>query len=726
MIVFDIISKVTQGAYMHKKAYKLNDIDKILTYVPPIVFLVIYFISMVALWGVEKHREKSQIEIYKQQQKIIQQEYINKYIVSVEKNVNKSIEKVENRLRATAEYLKGLTDGTTDILDREKLIQKIKELEDKRQIRVLLFDDRLNIWYGNSTIEYIIKTILKGKRSKKEILQYMLASSNKNTLKWQDTKNRRIQLSYFEYNKNRHLHIGVFSYTDKFRNLTTTAYINAIASAIYNPQGYYFWLYDADRKKVYNVANMMEWKDISYMPAGASLVPIGKYNLSIGITPTNGVLFSNDNKTIFDIKSKLRKRRDVLALLMTIALIVMLLFSFLFSKVIKSIFANYERIEKKKNRQISKLKERYELAVIASNDGLWDVNFKTNYTYFSQKWYDMLGYTPEEIKSYSDWIGLIHPDDKDRVLNKIQEHTLNKHNEHLISEYRLRKKDGEYIWVLGRGKVFVDDDGTPTRLSMMSMDINDKKMADEKMQELVAKEVAKNEQKRKMLIQQNKMAAMGEMIGAIAHQWRQPLNNISLILHFVRDNAKDPEFVKNKMDDFVERAKMQIEYMSHTIDDFRDFYRPSKAKATFCVNDAIKSTLAIVGTQIEKNKIDVSISGDKLMVHGHENEFKQAILNIISNAQDAILSQKSTKGNFQGKIDITIQKDSVKIYNNGGIATSEVLDRMFEPYFTTKFEDKGTGIGLYMTKMIIENSMSAEITARNYQEGVEFTIKGLK
>jgi signal transduction histidine kinase len=222
------------------------------------------------------------------------------------------------------------------------------------------------------------------------------------------------------------------------------------------------------------------------------------------------------------------------------------------------------------------------------------------------------------------------------------------------------------------------------------------------------------------------MAAMGEMIGAIAHQWRQPLNNISLILHFIRDNAKDPSFVAEKMDDFVNRAKIQIEYMSNTIDDFRDFYQPSKEKADFCVSEAIEATLTIMSTQIDKNSIEVSIEGKPLVVNGYENEFKQAILNILSNAKDAIVAKKAQKGTFQGKIDITIVEDTIRIYNNGGFADADVLDRMFEPYFTTKFEDKGTGIGLYMTKMIIENSMGGEIAAKNIDEGVQFTIKGMK
>jgi PAS domain S-box-containing protein len=413
-------------------------------------------------------------------------------------------------------------------------------------------------------------------------------------------------------------------------------------------------------------------------------------------------------------------------LIIILVLVILLVFTIAFSNFIKDIFGRFNKKEERKNQQISSLKERYELAVIASNDGLWDTNFKTKKTFFSKKWLDMLGYSRADVRSYDDWLSIIHAEDVHRVIEDIRTHTSDKNHEHLVCEYRLRKKNGEYIWVLGRGKAFVDENGKPIRLSMMSMDIDEKKAADKKLKALVAKELAKNEHKRRLLIQQNKMAAMGEMIGAIAHQWRQPLNNISLILHFIRDNAKNQAFVEEKMDDFVSRAKTQIEYMSSTIDDFRDFYQPSKEKSHFCVPEAIRTTLTIMSTEIEKNNIVVTIDGEPLVVNGYENEFKQAILNILSNAKDAIVSKKAQKGKFQGKIAITITEDIISIYNNGGFADIEVLERMFEPYFTTKFEDKGTGIGLYMTKMIIENSMGGEITAQNRDEGVEFMIKGMK
>jgi len=339
----------------------------------------------------------------------------------------------------------------------------------------------------------------------------------------------------------------------------------------------------------------------------------------------------------------------------------------------------------------------------------------------------MLGYKSGDINSYKEWLNLLHEEDKVKIEQTINDYIRLKKERHLICEYRLRKKDGSYKWILARGKVFDDQYEQHKRLLMMTMDIDDKKEATKHLKQLVKEEVQKNEEKQRLLIQQNKLASMGEMIGAIAHQWRQPLNNISLIIHFIRDNVKNEKFQEEMLDSYIDRAKEQITYMSDTIDDFRNFYKPSKDKSVFDIKKAIFSSIDIIRTQIDKNNIKINIEGDDTYIDGYENEFKQAILNILTNAKDAIESEKMKNPEVQGKITIKMsQKDKrniIKIYNNGGNASSKILERMFEPYFTTKFENKGTGIGLYMSKTIIENSMGGSIDAYNKKDGMEFHIK---
>jgi len=224
---------------------------------------------------------------------------------------------------------------------------------------------------------------------------------------------------------------------------------------------------------------------------------------------------------------------------------------------------------------------------------------------------------------------------------------------------------------------------------------------------LVQEEVEKNEEKQKLLIQQNRLAAMGEMIGSIAHQWRQPLNNISLIVHFIKDNIKEQTF-----DSFFTRAKEQIEYMSQTIDDFRDFHKPSKNSEPFDVKEAIKSAISIL--HVGQN-ITINLHGIHLYIDSYKNEFQQAILNILSNAKDAI-------GQEDGVIEVEVSEEKITVHNSGREVSKEVLEKMFEPYFTTKSDKKGTGIGLYMTKAIIEDSMGGEIYVTSDKDGITFTI----
>ena len=715
---------------MSKKTYKLSDIEKILTYVPPAFIGLLMVLSLIILFLVTQYKVHSEARLYTQQQKYIEENHLNSYLNAVEQQVKSNFSKVEENLKRSVHILKGISMGLEDSKKRrEKLIRYIKELETKGDMQFLLFDNALNILHGQKVARSIRTLIFGSKRGKRHLditLMYMKSQGDDSAMSWKNDLTKTIQLSYFAIDEQAGIYIGAFSSVDYLQNLTATASLNAITKGDYRPKGYYFWLHQEELGKAYNLDNQKRWQADDTIPSDSIVTEVSKYGITIGIAHTEGARSGQYAQKMSEIQNRLDQQRSTIALVIVLTGIVLLAFTVLFSDYIKKIFAEFNRKEERKNRQIKSLKERYELAVIASNDGLWDTNFQTKRTFFSKKWLDMLGYERADVKSYDDWLSIIHPEDVHRVIEDIRTHTSEKDKEHLVCEYRLRKKNGDYIWVLGRGKAFVDKDGKPIRLSMMSMDIDEKKLADKKLKALVEKELAKNERKRRMLIQQNKMAAMGEMIGAIAHQWRQPLNNISLILHFIRDNAKDKVFVEEKMEDFVNRAKAQIEYMSNTIDDFRDFYRPSKEKAPFCVAEAIESTHSIMGTQLEKNDIALTIKGEPLEVNGYENEFKQAILNILSNAKDAIVAKKAQKGKFQGKIAITIVKDTIRIYNNGGFVDQEVLERMFEPYFTTKFEDKGTGIGLYMTKMIIENSMGGEISARNKDEGVEFTIRGMK
>ncbi len=247
----------------------------------------------------------------------------------------------------------------------------------------------------------------------------------------------------------------------------------------------------------------------------------------------------------------------------------------------------------------------------------------------------------------------------------------------------------------------------------------------------VNQEIEARREKEQRLIQQSKIAAMGEMIGAIAHQWRQPLNALGIIIQDIQDAYESGELDRKYMDNSVRDSLNQLQYMSKTIDEFRNFYRESKNKDSFNIVNAVKSALSLQEAQIRHSDISIQINtgkSDNLTVNAYPNEFKQVILNILSNARGAILEARSEGilDNKKGTISINIagQKGNimVTIANNGKNIPQEIADRIFEPYFTTKKTPEGTGIGLYMSKTIIEKHMKGRLYFTNIKEGVIFTI----
>jgi len=238
----------------------------------------------------------------------------------------------------------------------------------------------------------------------------------------------------------------------------------------------------------------------------------------------------------------------------------------------------------------------------------------------------------------------------------------------------------------------------------------------EEMIELKVKEIRKKD---KLLIQQSKMAAMGEMIGAIAHQWRQPLNALGISIQTLLYEYKAQNVNEEFINDFISKNKQLIMFMSKTIDDFRNFFRMDKEKKDFFVKRSIQSVVQLISAQLENHNISLEISGDDFSCFGYENEFRQVILNILTNAKD-ILVEKEVKDK---KIKIEIKDKQILIQDNAGGIDKSIINRVFEPYFTTKEDGKGTGIGLYMAKVIIEENMGGKIYVQNIEHGALFIVE---
>lgn len=244
------------------------------------------------------------------------------------------------------------------------------------------------------------------------------------------------------------------------------------------------------------------------------------------------------------------------------------------------------------------------------------------------------------------------------------------------------------------------------------------------LEERILKAVDDLRQKDQMLILQDRLSVMGETINFVAHQWRQPLNTLGLLvqqLPLLHDMGRlSGELLKE-----TTRKSMElIQHMSQTIDDFRNFFKPDKKQVNFPVDPVIRRTLDLVRESFKEQQITVVHHGEGAPhATGYPNEYAQVLLNILVNARDELVEQRvedaliSIRTSSEGGTSVVTISD-----NAGGIA-EEIIDRIFDPYFSTKGPDTGTGIGLFMSKTIIEKSMGGRLTVRNSGKGAEFRIQ---
>ena len=235
-------------------------------------------------------------------------------------------------------------------------------------------------------------------------------------------------------------------------------------------------------------------------------------------------------------------------------------------------------------------------------------------------------------------------------------------------------------------------------------------------------------QQKQFMIQQSKLAEMGDMIAAIAHQWNEPLVELSALVQDIQTSYLLNELKDIDVKDFVNDSMIQIKYMSKTLSDFRNFLKPSTKKNLFSISKALNEINEIIGKQIFYSNIKMSFNykneNEELPIYGFENEFKQVLLNLINNAKNKII-ENFKDSEKDGKIDINIERcasyNRIEIIDNGGKIDEKIINSIFDPYFTTK--ESGTGLGLYMAKVIIEDKMRGIIKVRNENENVIFTIK---
>ncbi|MCX8026906.1 MAG: HAMP domain-containing histidine kinase, partial [Thermodesulfovibrionales bacterium] len=279
-------------------------------------------------------------------------------------------------------------------------------------------------------------------------------------------------------------------------------------------------------------------------------------------------------------------------------------------------------------------------------------------------------------------------------------------------------------------------DGSAVRM-ILGTDITEKKRLIKEiarkikqLKQLIEKETEIRKQTEKMLEHQSKLASLGEVMGAIAHQWKQPLNYIALIIQDVQESFARQELTEEKMTNAVHLTMQQLQFLSNTIDDFRSFVRMQHQDKRFDVFKAIHKIVSMFSAILKEQHINIELFGQmgKYLINGNENDIKHVILNLINNAKDAICSSRRN-GNMPidevGIIEITLEKSDyniiITVSDNGGGIPDDIINSVFDPYFTTKYE--GTGIGLYICKNLVEQSFGGSISVVNGNRGAVFTIK---
>ncbi|MBF0459126.1 MAG: transporter substrate-binding domain-containing protein [Nitrospirae bacterium] len=330
------------------------------------------------------------------------------------------------------------------------------------------------------------------------------------------------------------------------------------------------------------------------------------------------------------------------------------------------------------------------------------------------------------------------------ILNTIGDESLEDFKEHLAmiieeqktsggAEFKLKSADGRIIPVFIYASAIIRD-GSVTGVRGVAVDITERVMFEKELHEKslqlerlnsglearVKNEIAKTIEQQHVLIQQSRLASMGEMIVNIAHQWSQPLSALNLILMNIKEASDFDELDKPFIEEFTMKGQQQIKRMAATIDEFRNFFKPDKEKELFDVTKSIKDALKLLSGSFNNYLISTRLNstGD-IAIYGYPHEFSQVVLNILSNAKEAIIRVRSVDGMIA--IDVFHDGENVRINitDNGGGIDELLIGNVFEPYFQAKGQ---AGIGLYMSKRIIEEHLSGSIVLKNVEGGSQFTI----
>lgn len=373
--------------------------------------------------------------------------------------------------------------------------------------------------------------------------------------------------------------------------------------------------------------------------------------------------------------------------------------------------------------------KRMRLASEIGQIGIWEYDIADGAMIWDETMLRLYDLPAEKFDgTYSMWTNALHPDDlikTESILN-----TAIAEQKMYNAAFRIILHDGTIRYLQAYGFATYDEQSHPIKVVGINYDITDSKQTEEELQKKIDDAIEEKREQETLLIQQSKLASMGEMISAISHQWRQPLNSVGLYVQDFKSAYKYGELDEHYLNDSIERIMQQIRYMSQTIDDFRNFYRIQSDTSEFDIVTSIQSSLNLYQAQLHNHDIEYTFHFDPMhtyIMEGNSNHLQQCFVNIFSNAVDAIKERRHRDTQpFSAKISVRIEniEDSIHIIiNDNGIGISaQNAQKVFEPYFTTKQEGSGTGLGLYMSHTILHKYFNGTIMIQPQSEGVSVII----
>lgn len=678
---------------------------------------------------------------------------VQKYIENEDKNSQKKLKLyIKERVYEAHSIATKIYEDNKNTKSKEEIFQLIKTALGSiiyNEGRGYFFIDDIN---GFNLLQPLNKSLentdlsetkdLKGYQFKKTIMQTIKDKSERfDTYYWpknSDDKKAYEKISFYKYFAPYDIAIGTGEYIIDFEKRLKNEVLEYIHNLNKSSKSYIFILHSTgemllhqnelligkntlSKSYIGNIENSKKFIQIAQKGGGfvsytnSTLKGIDSYKKTSYIGTyqpwkwTIGTGYSNQalEKIIAKVKLSLEKKHDEsfkeILIASSIITVLLLIASLVLSKYLETIFTNYKERIKEEEKEFRNL---FEYITI----GLSICDVKGNFINVNSAFHDMLGYKNKEELLKKSWYDIsndefIKTEDKsfqELIAKKISTYTIEK---------SYIKEDGTHLDALITANL-LRYKGEVHNILFSIIDITDIKAKD------------------KLFFQQSKMASMGEMIANIAHQWRQPLSLIStassgLKIQKEYDNLDDESFEKS-----LSAIVNATEYLSQTIEDFKNFFTPKEEKEFFSLNTLYEKTMMLVSGELIDKKIKIVPNIEDIELHSYQNDFIQILINIINNSKDAFKDKEGDKVIF---IDASVTSEknvTLCIRDNAGGIAEDILPKIFEPYFTTKYKSNGTGIGLYMVMEIIQKHMNGTIKVENksfeyqgkYYKGTEFVI----